>query len=152
MNLSDFQSLVAEHASSFRGVDRESVDSLAAAERTLGCTLPKSLKWLLSHCGYSSACGVDSLDESVQITEHARHNLGLPSRYVVLNDWHDAGVVYLDTSAPDANGEYKVFWVGAHNFARLAIEEPMDKDVSEYADFPAWVLSRLESALDDQVV
>ena len=89
-----FQSFVRENADWFRGVHPESPVSLERAESQLGCTLPISLKWLLTEWGYSGACGISSLTDAVTATLRCRSALRLPQPYVILNDWGDAGVGY----------------------------------------------------------
>jgi hypothetical protein len=99
--------------------------------------LPASLKWLLSERGYSSACGIGSLEDAVETTLRVRQVLKLPTRYVILNDWGDSGVVYLDSAEADGNGEYQVYWSATHNINRLAEGEPPDGDVDRYDDYPS---------------
>lgn len=146
MTLMEFQTLVEQNASWFRGVQPETPMSLQAAEQTVGLSLPPSLKWLLSQWGYSSACGVGSLDDAVQATLRCRQALHLPPRYLILNDLGDAGVVFLDTATADIRGECKVYWTGAHNLARLAEGQDIDNDCDVFDDYPAWVLFRLTEA------
>jgi hypothetical protein len=81
----EFRSLVSTNAAWFAGVYPETADSLAAAERQLGVTLPAALVWLLSEYGYSTACGVANLSESVEVTIRWREVIGLPVRFVVLD-------------------------------------------------------------------
>lgn len=96
--------------------------------------------------GYSSACGIDNLDEAVEATLRCRENCGLPSRFIVLNDWDDAGVVWMDRGVMDEGGESPIYWGGAHNFGRLGTDEPFDPDVDLFATYPDWVQFRLTEA------
>ena len=41
---------------------------VAEAERRLGLSLPAPLKWLLCEHGYSAACGIANLGETVRMT------------------------------------------------------------------------------------
>ena len=100
MTLTEFQSWVEQNAKWFQGVHPETNASIAQAEQQLGHSLPPSLAWLLTKWGYSTACGVDSLADTVATTLRVRKSLGLPERYIVLNDWQDAGIVILDAAMP----------------------------------------------------
>ena len=151
MNLTELQSLVGQNEEWFAGVHPETSESLLSAEQQLGCRLPASIKWLLSERGYSSACGVGSLDDAVEATLRLRRVLGLSVRYVIINDWEDAGVVYLDTADENRDGECPVYWAATHNINRLAEGKPLDSDVDKYEDYPAWVVNRLEDAKDEEV-
>ena len=132
-----FQSFVRENADWFRGVHPESPVSLERAESQLGCTLPISLKWLLTEWGYSGACGISSLTDAVTATLRCRSALRLPQPYVILNDWGDAGVVYLDTRTGT------VAWTDAHGLHRV-VEGFTPDGADTFPDFPAWVAARLE--------
>ena len=137
MELSIFQSFVRENAEWFRGVHPESLASLERTEAELGCTLPASLRWLLAEWGYSGACGIGSLSETVSVTLRCRRALGLPQPYVILNDWGDVGVVYLDTRSGT------VTWTDARGLRRL-VDGCTPEDADTFPDYPAWVASRLE--------
>jgi hypothetical protein len=146
MPLEQLKKLVAENPSYFCGVSPETAESIAAAEQPLGHKLPVSMKWLLSQHGYSTACGLDSLDEAVRLTLEHRRTIHLPARYVVLNNWDDAGIVWMDTLPTSAEGEHPIFWSGAHNYLRLASGDRLGDDVHAYADYGEWVAERLEDA------
>lgn len=148
MNLEQLKQLVTENAEYFRGVSPETPESIASAEDALGHPLPESMKWLLTNHGYSTACGLDGLDECVRLTLEHRWKIGLPARYIALNNWDDAGMVWMDTLAMDEDGEYPIFWSGAHNYLRLRSDsaEPMDTDVNRYAGYGDWVTERLQEA------
>jgi hypothetical protein len=137
MEFSSFQSFVRANAEWFRGVNPEPHASLDRAESQLGCPLPDSLKWLLAEFGYSGACGISSLDDAVTATLRCRTAIPLPQPYVILNDWGDAGVVYLDSRSG------AVVWTQAHELPRLAAGQAL-RDADTFEDFPAWVVSRLE--------
>jgi hypothetical protein len=100
------------------------------------------MTWILTEHGYSSVCGVDSLAQSVEATLRCRKNLGLPHHIVILNDWNDAGVVFLDTSAGNGD-EMRVYWVGSHNLYRLGEGIEMDGDIDRFPTYAAWVEYRL---------
>lgn len=141
MTQRELETLVSSNARWFAGVHRETGESLLAAEGTLGVTLPLALKWLLSMHGYSDACGIPSLAESVEKTLRCRNSTGLPHRYVVLDDRGDAGAVLLDTESTTG----RVIWIGTHAFSTLADSEPTD-DIDEFADYGSWVAHCLEDA------
>lgn len=149
MTFAEFQIFVASNAEWFRGTGRESAAALASAESALSVQLPESLKWLLRDHGYSAACGVPSLQGAVEATLRCRAVLGLPRRYVVLEDRNDAGVVFLDTGAHSDPESCPVYWVGSHNLGRLAMNEAMDSDCDLFASFREWVASELDRAKEE---
>lgn len=150
MTLSEFKASVAANAKWFEGVQPETSESLAAAEQQLGVALPASLMWLLSEWGYSAACGIASLGEAIATTLRCRQTLALPTHYIVLNDWGDAGVVLLDVASPEQSHEGQVIWTATHNVDRLAEAREMDRDVTIYPGYAEWTLSRLEAAQEAQ--
>lgn len=83
MGLAEFQFLVEQNAEWFRGVQHETAKTIADAERQLEIPLPLSLAWLLTAWGYSGACGVDSLQDTVANTLRMRETIQLPVRYIV---------------------------------------------------------------------
>lgn len=149
MNLQEFQTFAAENREWLEGSNPESEHSIAGAEESLGCRLPPTLKWLLTEYGYSESCGVDSLSGTVEATLRCRESIGLPRRYVVLNDWNDAGVVFLDTDRQGPTGEFPIAWTAAYNLTRLAEGESPDGDVDVFEDYPAWVRDRLDTFKDE---
>ena len=157
MTLTEFQLWVQQNAEWFQGVHPETDVTIAQAEQRIGHLLPSSLTWLLINWGYSTACGVDSLAYSVATTLRLRRSLNLPERYIVLNDWQDVGIVFLDVDMPRKGKaqqevsahEYCVYWAATHNLERLARHEAMNNDVDTYANFPEWVAARLEFAKGD---
>jgi hypothetical protein len=143
MNLTSLKELVAANADWFRGVHPETERSLADAERSLGVVLPETLKWLLSEHGYSSACGVPNLGESIELTLRCRRSIDLPACYVILEDKGDAGVVLLDT----ASSEGRVLWMDSAEVSGLGSGK-MPENCDRFADFTAWVSRSLEDAKD----
>lgn len=142
--LEQFKSLVAANTRWFYGVAPETPEALRAAELQLGCQLPPSLKWLLSEYGYSGCSGIPSLWDAVELTTRCRKSLGLPGRYVLLDDRGDGGVVCLDTESKDEDGECRLFWAAAHNVRRLSSVEPLDADIYEYKNYPEWCAATLD--------
>ncbi len=141
MNLGEFQAFVGEHIGSYAGVNPETDESLGRAEAKLGCQLPDTLKWLLVFHGYSSACGISSLADAVATTLLCRERLKLPTYYVVLNDWGDAGVVYLDSHTGT------VTWGDSSDLHALADGGHVPDGNQTYADYPTWTVARMEAEL-----
>jgi hypothetical protein len=104
-----FRQFVEANSRWFRGHLPESDTSLDAAEKSLGVALPQDIRWLLRDFGYWHATGISSLDETVSDTKAARNHLNLPTRYIVLYDHQDGGVILLDTVADSTSGENKVY-------------------------------------------
>jgi hypothetical protein len=142
MELSVFQSFVRANAEWFHGVNPESGASLELAERQTGCSLPISLKWLLTEYGYSGPCGISSLTDAVSATVRCRSAISLREPYLILNDWGDAGVVCLDSQTGI------VVWTHADELPRLSEGRPLH-DADTFEDFPAWVVSRLEAEREE---
>ena len=143
MKIGTFRILVSTNARWFQGRRREKSAALANAESVLGVKFPDSLKWLLRDWGYSAASGIPSLASAVEATLRCRSALGLPRRYVVLEDRNDAGVVILDTAAHPDPESCPVYRVGTHNLGRLAANQRMDADCDWFAGFGEWVESEL---------
>jgi hypothetical protein len=139
MDLLTFQSFVRERPELFDGVHPESTVSLDAAELRLGVPLPAGLRWLLGEWGYSDCCGVGSLDEAVDTTLTCREKIGLPRRYFVLNDWGDAGIVYLDTQT----GRVRA-WADPSELHELAAGLKSNESAETFDDYPAWVAYLVE--------
>ncbi|NLY00899.1 MAG: SMI1/KNR4 family protein [Rhodopirellula sp.] len=148
MDLTEFQSLVEGNSEWFRGVHPETPESIAAAEGVIGFPLPRSMRWLLQNWGYSSVCGIEALDQAVATTVRCRQSMCLPLFYLILMDWGDAGVVYLESDMAVDSDDWPVRWVGVHNMYRLAAGEPMDSDCDTFAGFGEWVANCLSVAKD----
>lgn len=144
MTLDEFQSHVAAHAEFYRGVNPHSPEEFAMFEAILGHPIPESVRWLLGTHGYADATGIDNLSESVETTLLCRENLDLPSDWLVLNDWNDAGVVLLNLKSE------RVCWSGTHNVARVASGNHPDEDIDWFPGYPEWSVSRLEDAIDER--
>jgi hypothetical protein len=139
LTLTEFQSLVASHPDKYAGVRAHSTEDFDEFERTLGHPLPEALRWLLGTHGYSECCGVDNLTEAVEQTIGCRGSIGLPSNWLLLNDWGDGGIVLLDLSTG------RVCWCGAHNAVMLA-DGKIDADANWFAGFPEWTARLVENA------
>ena len=121
--MNTFQRYVTENARWFRGVAKETELSLLEAERNLGVKLPEDLRWLLVNYGYWHATGIQSLDETVDVSLKARKYLNLPARYLVLNDRQDAGAYLLDTVPCSDTNEPKVYDVAWESIPNRIDEE-----------------------------
>ena len=151
MTLQEFQAFAADNREWLDGGNPETEESLAAAEDSLGCRLPPTLRWLLKEYGYSDSCGVDSLAGTLEGTLRCRDSIGLLRRDIILNDWNDAGVVFFDTARKAPNGEFPITWTAAHNLNRLAAGDAADGDADVFEDYPLWVRDRLDTFKDEAV-
>lgn len=145
MNLAAFQSFVDSHPDLFAGVNPESRESLADAERVLGCSLPETLKWLLESHGYSFPCGISSLRDSVSTTLRCRAKLFLSPDIIVLNDWGDAGIVYWDSKSG------LVYWGDASDLNLLADGKEIPRMRHVYDGYSAWVKARMEDEIEEEL-
>jgi hypothetical protein len=104
------------------------------------------MKWLLSERGYSSASGIDSLNGAIKDTLACRSEWQFPHRYVVLNNWDDAGVVWMDAGSEDENGEYRIFWGSPEDFLTLLLgeERRQKSDIDEFVGYPEWTAFEME--------
>lgn len=100
---------VEANARWFRGHWRETDATLDAAEESLGISLPQDVRWLLRDYGYWHATGISALDDSVTVTQAARVHLDLPTRFIVLVDHQDGGVILLDTVPDRLTGQNRVY-------------------------------------------
>jgi hypothetical protein len=139
MKLSDFQQLIASHPKLSRGVHSITSAQFDKFEDDLGHALPPTLRWLLGHHGYCECCGVDNLEEAVARTLALRESMALPLRWLLLNDWGDAGIVLLDFLTE------RICWCGSHNAAKLASGQ-IDADADWFAGYPEWVASRIAAS------
>lgn len=144
MQSDEFAALVEANAAWFSGTNPESTESLALAESRLGVSLPETMKWLLRRYGYSLACGLDNLEDSVAATLMLRERVSLPHHVILLNDWGDAGVVLLDSRAQDG----VVIWTSSQNLHRLIAGEPLH-DADVFGSYAMWVVDRLGLAKDE---
>ena len=142
MNTEQFKSLVFENEKRFKGVHQESDEHLSAFEQQLGFRLPNSMKWMLSTYGYSTDCGIENLESSVQKTIQCRASINLPHNILPINDWGDDGIVFCITDdSPDS--EYEIIWSDTAGIYNLVYGKPLHDDVSRYENYPAWVVDRL---------
>jgi len=141
MNLYEFKIFVAENKKWFEGVNPETEEELSNYEQQLGFLLPESLKWLLSSHGYSSSCGIDNLEESIQKTLELRESIKLPNNILVINDWGDAGIVF--------SIENEIIWASTADIYNLIEGQALPKEVDRFENYPSWVLERLENEQEE---
>lgn len=148
MDFREFQAFVQDNLDLLQGVHPESEDELAKHEAALGFPLPKSMKWLLSTHGYSSACGVENLDGSVSTTEECRKNIQLPKNVLIINDWNDGGVVFaIANDEPDS--EYEIIWGDAADVHQLSEGKQPHADNERFKGFAEWVIDRVQFERDN---
>lgn len=137
-----FKSYVAANIDLLSGVNPESEDSFTQYETKLGLPLPLSMKWLLAEHGYSVACGVENLENSVKTTLLCRESIALPSNILIINDWNDGGVVFaiIDTTS---STEYEILWGGTSDLYSLIDGNPIPSHVTKFKDFAEWVVDRV---------
>jgi len=143
MTFEEFQSHVAAYLDHYRGVRPHSQEELAAFEATLGHAIPLSIRWLLGKHGYAEATGIDSLSESVETTLRFRKNFNLPTEWLVLNDWNDAGIVLINLNSE------RVVWCATHHVDQITSGDILDDDVEWFQGYAEWTVSQLEDATDD---
>ena len=146
MNLEAFQKFVSDNVEWFRGRMPESAESFARYETELGRSFPQSIKWLLTTHGYWHATGIANLEESVQLTLDCRNSVGLPHRYIILNDHGDGGVIVVDTDAPTSGGEMRIHNVDASELHGLDGRE-IELDIV-YESFGEYIADVLETERD----
>ncbi|WP_197479654.1 SMI1/KNR4 family protein, partial [Oleiphilus sp. HI0132] len=92
--MEEIKEIVKHNVEWLKGVHPETEEDLVSYESKLGFKLPTSMKWLLNNYGYSTACGVENLEESVIQTVECRDSINLPNNVLIINDWGDGGVVF----------------------------------------------------------
>lgn len=146
MTFHRFQDFVAANIDWFHGRLPETDASLQEAEERLGVELPHSIKWLLKQHGYWHGTGVSNLGDAVETTIRWRSQGLLPTRFVVLDDREDAGVILIDTGELTSGGESPLYWVGMEdigNPTRLNGEGN-----TRYDSFGDYVKDRLPTVQD----
>ena len=132
--------LVEHDPSHFRSAKKETADSLSSVRNSLGFELPPDLNWLLLEHGYGDCVIVPNLAECIADTQRFRESVGLPSRYFVLEDLNDAGVILLDTTAHGA-----VVWIDNHCLGELQkVEATKIRDADYFPNLAAWAKFKLE--------
>lgn len=138
----EFKNFVADNIDWFRGRLPETDLSLQHVEQTLGVSLPVSVKWLLKEHGYWYGTGVSSLSKAVQDTLDARLHLGLPQRFVVLDNFDDGGVILIDTDEETSAGEFTTYWMAPEDLGN----PPQLEGNTRYDSFGDYVKDWLPAA------
>ena len=149
MTLTSFKAFVASNISFYAGISRETDASIKHAEAALALTLPQSMTWLLIEHGYSFACGVDALDDTVKTTVRCRSKYSLPDGLAILNDWNDAGIVLLDTRKANFNSDCIIYWADSSIISNLHERLQDPKLAQAFAGFAEWSIDRLNTAKDE---
>jgi len=95
---------------------------------------------LLTEYGYWHGTGIGSLEDCVTETQLARKHVGLPTKYVVLENHHDGGLILLNTGEESSPGECVVYgWVGPEDLG----PSPYLPASTRLPSFGAYVAHRL---------
>ncbi|MCL1132544.1 SMI1/KNR4 family protein [Shewanella sairae] len=144
--MTSLREVVESNRSYFEGDTFETKQSLLKAEVTLGVNLPEELKWLLINVGYGECSVLSSLEDSVSDTIRFRNSAKLPSKFIVLEDLNDSGVVVLNTASD--NGE--VTWLTAHETSKLADIHPLNlTDADYYPSLSEWLIFKLDVKVEE---
>lgn len=143
MNVDEFKSFSEINSDLLDGVRPNSFEEMLRFETALGFPLPNSMKWLLTTKGYSSACGIDNLSESVDTTIACRSTICLPSTVLIINDWNDSGVVFLIVDDADER-EYAIYWGDVSELHRLAEGGSVSENTDKFCSYMDWVAYRVD--------
>jgi SMI1 / KNR4 family (SUKH-1) len=144
MTSHEFQDFVAANIDWFRGRLPETDASLQEAEELLRVQLPNSLKWLLKQHGYWHGTSISSLRDAIETTLRWRRHALLPARFVVLEDFEDAGAILVDTGEMTASGESPLYWVGMEDVGN----PPRLEGNTRFDSFGDYVKAQLPSVQD----
>jgi hypothetical protein len=140
MQLTEFQHYIKQRGIRFHNDVRLTELELERAEQTLQRRFPATFSWLgLTH-GFARASGTSSLDMIVEATLRWRERK-IPQHLIVLHDWGDAGIVYLDYAVCTENNDPFIFATSLDNFNRLAEGEDMNGDIDGYTNYALWVVT-----------
>lgn len=128
-----------------RGDKKETEEALSAVEVALDVRLPADVRWLLLECGYGPVHAVSNMQESIEDTRRFRTAVGLDLRYVVLDDYGDAGVVLLDTSSEAGS----VVWTDWRAAGRPQANTANAGEFELFETFSAWVENRILELRDE---
>jgi hypothetical protein len=150
MNTEQFKRFVSENENWFKGVHPETEEDLVTFEQQLGFPLPKSMKWLLSNYGYSTACGIENLEGSVEQTIECRESIKLPHNILLINDWGDGGLVFF-VADDSTDTDYEIIWSDTADIYNLIEGKQLHPGVNRYENYPTWVASRLEYEKEEEI-
>lgn len=139
----EFEIFVQNNIDLLSGVHPELQVDIEKYEASLGFSLPKSMKWLLSTHGYSRACGVENIEDSIKLTEDCRVSINLPKNILIINDWNDGGVVFAIANN-ESDADYEIVWADAADLCEFSKGEPIPKENERFKNFAAWVADRVQ--------
>ena len=142
MDQQAFESFVNENIDLLKGVRPETNDDLDRYGKELGFRLPQSVKWLLATHGYSMACGIENLEDSVKTTSECRKTISLPSNIFIINDWNDGGVVFAIVEERPRD-EYEIVWGDTTDLYQIIDGKALGTDIERFASFSGWVVDRV---------
>ena len=134
--------VVSANPEIFTGAVREDENTLSQVESSLGLQLPEDIKWFWLYCGSGLSGAASNAETSISDTLRYREAVGLPSKYLVLEDRNDAGSVFLDTT----NG--KVSWVDAHAIHAFVDGTAKTTEYDTFQTFASWVEDCIEQNSD----
>lgn len=140
--------LLEKHRPLLQGTRMETEATLQNVESHLRVTLPNDVKWFLQSCGYGPANAILNIVSSLSATERFRCAVGLPERYVVLDDRNDAGAVLLDTASPNGT----VLWVDTHALPKIGNSPLSPSEADQFDSFASWVAYCIEIEADETAV
>jgi hypothetical protein len=140
--MKSLKKLVTEHPDVFYDAVRESEKTLSALEVRLEISLPADVRWFWLNCGSGCSGAAPNAQTSITDTLRYRAAIGLPSRYVVLEDRHDAGSIFLDTTSGS------VAWVDSHAVSDFAAGRALATEYDDFQCFVAWVEACVEHIED----
>lgn len=139
MTLERMMAIYDGNRARLRGVHPETAQSFKVAESQLGSKLPDSMKWLLSTHGYSQACGIPSLDESVAETLVLWRGNFVPRGWMMLENRGDGGVVLMNLKTE------QVIVMEFHEVEDFAVSQVAPPGASVYSSYADWVQAELNS-------
>lgn len=143
--MTSIRDLASQHPELLKGAKKETEEALSAVEVALDVRLPADIRWLLLECGYGPVHAVSNMQQSIEDTRRFRAAAGLDSRYVVLDDYGDAGVVLLDTSSESGS----VVWADWRAAGRLHVGAAKAGEFELFATFSDWVEDRMRELRDE---
>jgi len=140
--MKSLKALIEENPDVFCGAVRETEATLFELETRLGVTLPIDVRWFLLKCGSGNSGAVPNARTSISDTIRFRTAVALPSNFVVLEERHDCGSVFLDTSTGS------VAWVDSHAIPAFAAGQASASQYDRFSSFTAWVKECIEQTDD----
>lgn len=127
--------LVEQNQEIFAGAVRSTPEALRLVEESLNVKLPNDVIWFLTSCGAAGTGAVSNDRAIISDTNRYREATALPNNFIVLDDRHDAGTVFLDTSSELG----AVAWVDSHAFHAFALGTIQPTQYDAFPSFAEWV-------------